>query len=131
MTRELVPTLRAGDLVVMDNLACHKNPSVLRAIRAAGAHVLFLPPYSPDLNPIEQAFAKIKHQLRNAAARSRETLWRAVGEVLEDIEPQECANYLRNAGYVSKLARTRSSSECARVLSKTVTVATSECRAAR
>ena len=101
VTRELVPTLCTGDLVVMDNLACHKNPSVLRAIRAAGAHVLFLPPYSPDLNPIEQAFAKIKHRLRNAAARSRETLWRAGGEVLEDIEPQECANYLRNAGYGS------------------------------
>ena len=101
VTRELVPTLCTGDLVVMENLACHKNPSVLRAIRAAGAHVLFLPPYSPDLNPIEQAFAKIKHRLRNAAARSRETLWRAVGDVLEDIEPQECANYLRNAGYGS------------------------------
>ena len=82
-------------------VSCHKNPSVLRAIRAVGAHVLFLPPYSPDLNLIEQAFAKIKHRLRNAAARSRETLWRAVGEVLEDIEPQECANYLRNAGYGS------------------------------
>ena len=101
VTRELVPTLNAGDLVVMDNLACHKGPDVLRAIRAVGAHVLFLPPCSPDLNPIEQAFAKIKHRLRNAAARSRETLWRAVGEVLEDIEPQECANYLRNAGYGS------------------------------
>ena len=95
VTRELVPTLRAGDLVVMDNLACHKGPDVLRAIRAAGAHVLFLPPYSPDLNPIEQAFAKIKNRLRNAAARSRETLWRAVGEVLDDIN----AIYLRNAGY--------------------------------
>ena len=69
--------------------------------RAAGAHVLFLPPHSPDLNPIEQMFAKIKHRLRHVSARTRETLWRAVGEVLDTIEPQECANYLRNAGYVS------------------------------
>ena len=98
VTRELVPTLRAGDLVVKDNLACHKNPSVLRAIRAAGAHALLLPPYSPDLNLIERAFAKIKHRLRNAAARSRDTLWRAVGEALDDIEPQEFANYLGTAG---------------------------------
>ena len=88
-------------MVVMDNLACHKSPEVRRAIRAAGAHTLFLPPCSPDLNPIEQAFAKIKHGLRNISARTRETLWRAVGEVLDDIEPQECANYLRNADYVS------------------------------
>ena len=87
VARELVPTMNAGDLIVMDNLACHKNARVLRAIRAAGAHVLFLSPYGPDLNPIEQAFAKMKHRLRNAAARSRETLWRTVGEVLEDIEP--------------------------------------------
>ena len=68
-----VPTLNAGDLVVMDNLACHKIPSVVRAIRAAGAHVLFLPPYSPNLNPIKQAFAKIKRRLRNAAARTRDS----------------------------------------------------------
>ena len=101
VTRELVPTLRPGDVVVMDNLACHKSPPVLGAIRAVGAHVLFLPHCSPDLNPIEKAFAKIKHRLRNAAARSCDTLWRTVREVLDDIEPQECANYLRNAGYVS------------------------------
>ena len=82
-TRELVPTLRTGDLVVMDNPACHKNPSVLGAIRAVGAHVLFLPPYSSDLNPTKQAFAKIKHRLPNAAARSPGTLWRAVGAVLD------------------------------------------------
>ena len=101
VTRELVPTLHPGDVVVLDNLACHKSPLVLGAIRAVGAHVLFLPPYCPDLNLIEKAFAKIKHRLRNVAVRSRDTLWRAVGEVLDDIEPQGCANYLRNAGYVS------------------------------
>ena len=104
VTRGLVPTLRAGDLVVMDNLACRKNPSALRATRTTGAHVLFLPPYSPDLNPIEQAFAKIKHPLRNAAARSRETLWRAVGEVFEDIGPQECA---RTTSEMPDMAPTR------------------------
>ena len=101
VTQELVPTLRKGDMVAMDNLACHKSPAVIRAIRAAGARVCFLPPCSPDLNPIEQAFSKIKRRLRHVSARTRETLWRAVGEVLDTIEPQECANYLRNAGYVS------------------------------
>ena len=101
VTEELVPTLRKGDVVAMDNLACHKSPAVIRAIRAAGASVRFLPPCSPDLNPIEQAFAKIKHLLRNSSARTRETLCHAVGEVLDTIEPQECENYLRNAGYVS------------------------------
>ena len=101
VTQELVPTLQEGDVVAMDNLACHKSPAVIRAIRAAGARVRFLPPCSPDLNPIEQAFSKIKHRLRHVSARTRETLWRAVGEVLDTIEPQECANYLRNAGYVS------------------------------
>ena len=101
VTQELVPTLQEGDVVAMDNLACHKSPAVIRAIRAAGARVLFLPPCSPDLNPIEQAFSKIKRRLRHVSARTRETLWRAVGEVLDDIEPQECANYIRNAGYVS------------------------------
>jgi len=70
----LVPTLRPGDVVVMDNLGSHKSVPVRRAIRAAGAHLLFLPPYSPDLNPIEQAFAKLKHRLRGATARSREAL---------------------------------------------------------
>ena len=77
------------------------NQCRARARPSAGAHVLFLPPYSPDLNPIEQASAKIKHQLRNAAARSRDARWRNVGGVLESIEPQECAKYLRNAGYGS------------------------------
>ena len=99
--RVLVPTLSPGDVVVMDNLASHKSPAVRRAIRKAGAHLLFLPPYSPDLNPIEQAFSKIKHWMRKAAARSRETLWRAVGAILDRITPTECANYFQNAGYAS------------------------------
>jgi len=97
----LVPTLNPGDIVVMDNLGSHKGVAVRRAIRKAGAHLLFLPPYSPDLNPIEQAFAKLKHWLRHARTRSRETLWRAVGAILDRISPDECANYLENAGYAS------------------------------
>ena len=97
----LVPTLRPGDVVVMDNLGSHKSQAVRQAIRAAGAHLLFLPPYSPDLNPIEQAFAKLKHWMRRAAARSRETLWRAVGAILDRFTPEECSNYLTNAGYAS------------------------------
>ena len=88
VTREPVPTLRTGDVVVMDNLTCHKNSNVLRAIRATDAHVFFLPPYSPEPEP-DQAFAKIRYRLRNTAARSREALWRAVGEVLDAIEPHE------------------------------------------
>ena len=97
----LVPTLAPGDVVVMDNLGSHKGMAVRRAIRDAGAHLLFLPPYSPDLNPIEQAFAKLKHWLRDAATRSRETLWRAVGDILERFTPEECSNYLIKAGYAS------------------------------
>ena len=97
----LVPTLRPGDVVVMDNLGSHKGVAVRRAIREAGAHLLFLPPYSPDLSPIEQAFAKLKHWLRHACARSRDTLWRAVGTILDRISPHECARYFENAGYPS------------------------------
>ena len=97
----LAPNLSPGDVVVMDNLGSHKGVAVRRAIRKAGAHLLFLPPYSPDLNPIEQAFAKLKHWLRNARTRSRDTLWRAVGAILDRISPDECAKYLENAGYAS------------------------------
>jgi len=97
----LAPTLAPGDVVVMDNLGSHKSQAIRRAIRAARAHLLFLPPYSPDLNPIEQAFAKTKHWLRNAAARCRETLWRTVGSILNRFTPSECANYFQNAGYAS------------------------------
>lgn len=97
----LVPTLRAGDIVIMDNLGSHKGQAIRRMIRAAGARLLFLPPYSPDLNPIEQVFAELKARLRNAAERSIETTWRRAGTILTSINPQECANYIKNSGYAS------------------------------
>jgi transposase len=97
----LVPTLRPGDVVIMDNLGSHKSAAVRTAIRAAGARLLFLPAYSPDLNPIEQVFAKLKLLLRKAAERSVEATWKRIGELLDHFPPQECANYLRNAGYAS------------------------------
>lgn len=100
--RVLTPTLKPGDIVVLDNLGSHKGLAVRCAIRAVGAHLLFLPPYSPDLNPIEQAFAKLKHWMRKAGPRSRESLWRAAGSVLDRFTPRECANYLTNARYASK-----------------------------
>jgi transposase len=93
------PTLMPGDIVVMDNLSSHKKPAVRVAIRARGARLLFLPPYSPDLNPIEQVFAKLKHLLRKAAERSVETTWRRIGTLLNAFPPHECANYLRSSGY--------------------------------
>jgi transposase len=98
---QLCPTLGPGDIVILDNLSSHKKPAVRAAIRARGARLLFLPPYSPDLNPIEQVFAKLKHLLRKAAERSQETTWRRIGALLNAFSPQECANYLRNAGYAS------------------------------
>jgi transposase len=97
----LVPTLKPGDIVVMDNLGSHKGHAVRRAIRAAGAKLFFLPPYSPDLNPIEQVFAKLKTLLRKAAERTVETTWKRIGSLLELFAPQECANYFKNAGYAS------------------------------
>ncbi len=95
----LVPTLEPGDIVIMDNLGSHKGPAVRAAIRAAGARLLFLPPYSPDLNPIEQVFAKLKLLLRKAAERSVEDCWRRIGVLLDAFPPHECAAYLRNSGY--------------------------------
>jgi transposase len=95
----LVPELQPGDLVVMDNLSSHKTPAVRQAIEAAGATLLFLPPYSPDFNPIEQAFAKLKAHLRKAAERTIHGLWNAIGRILDLYSPQECANYFANAGY--------------------------------
>jgi transposase len=95
----LAPTLRSGDLVIMDNLGSHKGKAVHQAIRAAGAKLIFLPKYSPDLNPIEQVFAKLKHLLRKAAARTIETLTAAVGELLGAFTTEECANYFVNSGY--------------------------------
>ena len=97
----LVPTLKPGDIVVMDNLGSHKSRAVRDAIKAAGARLWFLPPYSPDLNPIEQTFAKIKHWMRMAQKRTTEEVWRHVGCLLGTISPEECANYFKNAGYAS------------------------------
>jgi len=99
--QQLVPVLRPGDIVVMDNLGSHKSKAVRDAIKAAGARLWFLPPYSPDLNPIEQTFAKIKHWMRMAQKRSIEETWRHLGHLLDSITPEECANYFANAGYAS------------------------------
>ena len=99
--RVLVPTLHPGDVVILDNLGSHKSPAVRAAIRSVGAHLWFLPPYSPDLNPIEQVFAKLKHLLRKAAERSKDALWRRIGDLLDKFTPQECAKYLANSGYAS------------------------------
>ncbi len=96
----LAPTLAAGDIVVLDNLGSHKVAGVREAIEARGASLVYLPPYSPDLNPIEQAFAKLKALLRKIAARTVAALWDALGNILGRFTPQECANYLANAGYV-------------------------------
>jgi transposase len=97
----LVPTLQPGDIVVMDNLGSHKSRAIRNAIRAVGARLFFLPPYSPDLNPIEQVFAKLKILLRKAEERTVEAVWRRIGSLLKLFTPQECSNYLRNAGYAS------------------------------
>lgn len=97
----LVPCLRPGDVVIMDNLGSHKRQAIRRAIRAAGAKLFFLPPYSPDLNPIEQVFSKLKALLRKADARTVEATWRRIGTLLNAFTPQECANYLQNAGYAA------------------------------
>jgi putative transposase len=97
----LLPTLRPGDIVVADNLASHKRRSVRDLLRQAGAKLLFLPQYSPDLNPIEQVFAKLKHLLRKAAARSRDAVSDEIGRLLNSYTADECANYFRNAGYGS------------------------------
>jgi transposase len=95
----LAPELRPGDVVVLDNLGCHKRAEAARAIRAAGAEILFLPPYSPDLNPIELVFAKLKALLRSAEERDVDGLWQFLGRALDAFAPQECRNYLRHAGY--------------------------------
>lgn len=95
----LVPELSHGDIVVMDNLGSHKGKAVREAIEAAGARLLFLPPYSPDFNPIENAFAKLKALLRKAAERTVDGLWAAIGILLDAFTPKECANYFKAAGY--------------------------------
>ena len=95
----LVPELRPGDIVVMDNLSSHKGPAVRTRIEAAGARLLFLPPYSPDFNPIENAFAKLKALLRKAAERTVDGLWATIGQIVGTFMPDECANYFAAAGY--------------------------------
>jgi len=95
----LVPELTPGDIVVMDNLGSHKGPAVRDAIEAAGATLLYLPPYSPDFNPIENAFAKLKALLRKAAERTVDDLWDAIADLIDLFTPQECANYFKAAGY--------------------------------
>jgi transposase len=96
----LVPTLSPGDIVILDNLGSHKVTGVRQAIEAAGATLLYLPPYSPDLNPIEQLFAKLKALLRKAAARTVDALYAAIAAALAACHPDECSNYLANAGYI-------------------------------
>src|SRR3712207_4022634 len=98
----LAPTLRAGDVVVMDKLPVHKVAGVREAILAADAGILYLPPYSPDLNPIEPMLAKLKALLRKAAVRSRDALWTTIDYLLGAFSPAECRNYLTNAGYALK-----------------------------
>jgi transposase len=95
----LVPTLKPGDIIILDNLGAHKSKEARAAIETAGARLLPLPPYSPDFNPIEQAFAKLKALLRKAAARTLEELWSAIAEALKAFTAVECANFFRNAGY--------------------------------
>jgi transposase len=95
----LVPTLRPGDIVIMDNLRSHKVAGVREAIEAAGATLMFTPPYSPDLNPIEMAFAKLKALLRAKAIRMAEALWNALGILVGCFTPKECANFFRHDGY--------------------------------
>jgi transposase len=99
LARVLVPELRPGDVVIMDNLSSHKGPRVREMIEAAGASLRYLPPYSPDFNPIENAFAKLKALLRKAAERTIGGLWHAIGRLIDLFTPNECANYLANAGY--------------------------------
>jgi transposase len=93
------PTLSPGDIVILDNLSSQKKPAVRNALRARGARLLFLPPYNPDLNPIEQVFAKLKHLLRKAAERSIEATWRRIATLLDAFPPHECANYRKNSDY--------------------------------
>ena len=99
VSRVLVPELKPGDVVILDNLPAHKGSRVREAIEAAGADLLYLPPYSPDFNPIENAFAKLKALLRKGAERTVEGLWRLIGQLIDTFTPRECANYFTAAGY--------------------------------
>jgi transposase len=95
----LAPELKPGDIVILDNLSSHKGIEAQALVEARGASLLFLPPYSPDLNPIEMVFAKLKHLLRKAGERTRDGLWNRIGCLLDDFPPQQCRNYLRHSGY--------------------------------
>src|SRR5262252_466005 len=95
----LIPTLHPGDIVIMDNLGSHRSRAVRRALRAAGAKLFFLPKYSPDLNPIEMLFSKLKHGLREAAKRTQDASYHAIVDLLPTVDPTECANYFAQAGY--------------------------------
>ena len=99
---QLAPCLRQGDVVILDNLAAHKSEKAAAALRAVGAWFLFLPQYSPDLNPIEMAFSKLKAHLRKIGARTIEDLWRAIGDICDLFSPQECRNFFDAAGYISE-----------------------------
>jgi transposase len=101
VTQDLVPTLTAGDVVILDNLSSHKGYAVRKALRNIGARLLFLPPYSPDLNPIEQVFAKLKHLMRKASERTVKTTWQRAGALLDRFTPGECGRYFVNSGYAS------------------------------
>jgi len=98
---QLAPTLAPRDIVILDNVPFHKGARIEGIVKARGAWMLFLPAYSPDLNPIEQLFSKLKHWMRIAQHRTIEEVWRHVGRILDTVQPHECANYLRNAGYAS------------------------------
>ena len=99
--KQLLEVIAPGDIVVMDNLGSHKSVEIGRAIRARGARLWYLPAYSPDLNPIEQAFSKIKHWMRRAQRRTVEDTWRQIGHLVQTFSPDECCNYFTNAGYAS------------------------------
>ena len=101
VSTQLAPTLHPGDVVILDNLNLHKSPRAAQMVKDRGAWFLFLPKYSPDLNPIEMAFAKLKAHLRKAKARTYDELWRAVGDICDLFQPEECWNYLKAAGYVA------------------------------
>lgn len=96
---QLAPTLNKGDVVILDNLACHKSPKAAQILKNVGAWFLFLPPYSPDLNPIEMAFAKLKAHLRKACARTFDQLWKTIGTICDMFTPTECRNFFKAAGY--------------------------------
>ena len=100
----LIPTLRPGDIVIVENLGSHKSHAVRDAIRGVGARLAFLPPYSPDLNPIEQMFSKIKHWMRQAQARTLDAVCQHLGQLISKVDPAECANFLVNSGYASEKA---------------------------